>query len=83
MKSSMVQLDLHTGHRGVLIQGTVSTKAPYPTLRYCEGGMGGMDEMGCLVPVGHKDKGGWLEQQALRVPWPKEWWGGLHKVGEN
>ena len=27
-----------------------------------------MDEMGCLVPVGHKDKGEILEQQALRVP---------------
>jgi len=24
--------------------------------------------MGCLVPVGHKDKGELLEQQALRVP---------------
>ena len=76
-----------------------------------------MDGMGCLVPVGHKDKGGILEQQALRVPvghkdkreilealkvplahkdegggwsnrpsgspWPKKWWRGLHKVGEN
>ena len=27
-----------------------------------------MDGMGCLVPVGHKDKGGILEQQALRGP---------------
>ena len=27
-----------------------------------------MDGMGCLVPAGHKDKGGILEQQALRVP---------------
>ena len=27
-----------------------------------------MDGMGCLVPVGHKDKGEGLEQQALRVP---------------
>jgi len=27
-----------------------------------------MDVMGCLVPVGHKDKGELLEQQALRVP---------------
>ena len=27
-----------------------------------------MDEMGCLVPVDHKDKGERLEQQALRVP---------------
>ena len=27
-----------------------------------------MDEMGCLVPVGHKDKGEILEQQGLRVP---------------
>ena len=27
-----------------------------------------MDGMGCLVPVGHKDKGELLEQQALRVP---------------
>ena len=36
-----------------------------------------MDEMGFQVPVGHKDKGEWLEQQAL---WSKEWWCGLHKV---
>ena len=42
-----------------------------------EGGMEGMDEMGFQVPVGHKDKGEWLEQQAL---WSKEWWCGLHKV---
>ena len=27
-----------------------------------------MDEMGCLVPVGHKDKEEILEQQDLRVP---------------
>ena len=27
-----------------------------------------MDGMGCLVPVGHKDKGERLEQQVLRVP---------------
>ena len=26
-----------------------------------------MDGMGCLVPVGHKDRGERLEQQALRV----------------
>jgi len=30
-------------------------------------GMDGMDRMGCLVPVGHKDRGERLEQQALRV----------------
>jgi len=47
---------------------TVSTLVPFPTLRYCEEGMEGMDEMGCLVLVGHKDKGGRLVQQALRVP---------------
>jgi len=37
-----------------------------------------MDGMGCLVPVGHKDKGELLEQQALRVPLALgvvEWWG--------
>ena len=34
----------------------VSTQAPSPTLRYCEGGMEGMGEMGCLVLVGHKDR---------------------------
>ena len=67
----MVQLELCTGHRGVLIQGTewtVSTLVPSPTLRYCEGGMEGMDEMGFQVPVGHKDRGEILEQQVLRVP---------------
>ena len=31
-------------------------------------GMEGMDRMGFQVPMGHKDKGEWLEQQALRVP---------------
>ena len=31
-------------------------------------GMEGMDRMGFQVPVGHNDKGEWLEQQALRVP---------------
>jgi len=30
--------------------------------------MEGMDEMGFQVPGGHKDKGEWLVQQALRVP---------------
>ena len=45
MQSFVVPLELCIGHRGVLIQGTewtVSTPAPYPTLRYCEGGMEGM-----------------------------------------
>ena len=27
-----------------------------------------MDGMGFQVPLGHKDKGEWLEQQVLRVP---------------
>ena len=42
-----------------------------------EGGMEGLDEMGFQVPMGHNDKGEWLEQQAL---WSKEWWSGLHEV---
>ena len=81
-----MQLELWTGHRGMHpqgMEGTASTQAPYPTLRCCEGGMAGTDGMGCLVPVGHKDKGEkleahrvplahkdkreWLEQQALGV----------------
>ena len=39
-----LQLELWTGHREMYPQGTeqiVSTVVPFPTLRYCEGGMGG------------------------------------------
>ena len=70
-KLMSLQLEFWTGHRGVHPLGTewtVSTLVPFPTLKCCEGGMEGMDGMGCLVPAGHKDKGGILEQQALRVP---------------
>jgi len=37
------------------------------SLPYTAGGMEGMNGMGCLVPVGHKDKRGRLQQQAFRV----------------
>jgi len=69
-----LQLELWTGHREMHPQGTkwtVSTQAPCPTLRYCEGGMEGMDEMGFQVPVDYKDRGERLEQQALRDPLAK------------
>ena len=59
LQSSIVQLELCTGHRGVLRQGTkwkVPMKVPYLTLRCCEGGMEGTDGMGCLVLVGNKEK---------------------------
>ena len=51
-----LQLDLCIGHRGVHPQEMVSTQAPFPTLRCCEGGMEGMGEMECLAPVGLKDR---------------------------
>ena len=51
-----LQLELCTDHRGVHPQGMVSTQVPSHTLRYCEGGMEGMGEMVCLVPVGLKDR---------------------------
>ena len=35
----------------------VSTQVPSHTLRYCKGGMEGMDEMECLVLVDLKDRG--------------------------
>jgi len=66
-----LQLELWTGHRGMhplRTEWIVSTLVTYPTLRCCEGGMEGTDGMGCLVPVGHKDKGERLEQQAFGVP---------------
>ena len=65
-----LQLELWTGHRGVHPLGTewtVSTLVPFPTLRCCEGEMEGIDEMGCLAPVDHKDRRDMLEQQALRI----------------
>ena len=52
-----LQLELYTGHREVHPQGILSTQAPSPTLRCCEGGMEGMGEMVCLVLVGLKDRG--------------------------
>ena len=51
-----LQLELCTDHRGVHPQGMVSTQVPSHTLRYCEGGMEGMDEMECLALVGPKAK---------------------------
>ena len=51
------QLEFYTGHRGVHPQEIVSTQAPSPTLRCCEGGMEGMGEMGFLVLVDLKDRG--------------------------
>ena len=50
-------MELCTGHREVHLQEVVSTQAPSPTLRCCEGGIEGMGEMGCLVLVGLKGKG--------------------------
>ena len=52
-----LQLKLSTGYREVHLQEVVSIQAPSLTLRCCEGEMEGMGEMGCLVPVGLKDKG--------------------------
>ena len=51
-----LQLELSTGHRGVQPQEIVSTQVPSPTLRYCEEGMEGMDEMEYLVLVDLKDR---------------------------
>ena len=54
-----------------------------------------MDEMECLVPMDLKDReerpdlrdqlevGEKRESKDSRSPWPKEWWSGLHKVGEK
>ena len=50
------QLENCTGHRGVHPQGIISTQVLSPTLRCCEGGMEGMGEMVCLVPVDLKDR---------------------------
>ena len=51
-----LQLKFSTGHREVHPLGMLSTQALSPTLRYYEGGMEGMGEMGCLVLVGLKDR---------------------------
>ena len=49
------QLQLCTGHREVHPQGMLSTQA-LSTLRCCVGGMEGMGETVCLVPVDLKDR---------------------------
>ena len=59
------QLELWTGHREAHPQGMLSTQAPSPTLRYCEGGMEGMGEMACLVLVDLKDR---EESKEWQVP---------------
>ena len=56
------QLELWTGHRGVHPLGTkwiVSTLVPYPTLRYCEGGIDGRDGLdGMPGPRGQQGQRG-------------------------
>ena len=51
-----LQLEICRGLKGVQPQEIVSTQAPSPTLRYCEGGMEEMDEMEYLVLVDLKDR---------------------------